>query len=104
MLAFFAEVARRASRSPALHAYDVWSEPAVMNWALPAYVPNAQYCYCPHSMARFREWLRAKVHEKGTIKLAPAIVKDVVGDQDLVGNLLAYLWGRHGALYGVTRG
>jgi beta-galactosidase len=60
VLRFFREVARRASASPAFHAYDLWSEPAVMNWALPAYVPNAQYCYCPHSMARFREWLRAK--------------------------------------------
>jgi beta-galactosidase len=60
VLRFFEEVARRASASPVLHAYDVWSEPAVMNWALPAYIPNAQYCYCPHSMARFRDWLRAK--------------------------------------------
>jgi beta-galactosidase len=60
VLRFFEEVARRASVSPAFHAYDLWSEPAVMNWALPAFVPNAQYCYCPHSMARFREWLRRK--------------------------------------------
>lgn len=57
---FFEEVARHASRSPAFVAYDVWSEPAVMNWALPAYLPNAQYCYCPHSMARFRAWIRQK--------------------------------------------
>ncbi len=57
---FFTQVARRASASPAFHAYDLWSEPAVMNWALPTYVPNAQFCYCPHSMARFREWLKTK--------------------------------------------
>lgn len=50
-----------------------------------------------------REWLRTNVHQKGTMKLAPALVKDVVGEQDLVENLLAYLWGRHGALYGVKR-
>ena len=60
VLGFFEQVARRASASPAFHAYDLWSEPAVMNWALPAYIPNAQYCYCPHSIARFREWLRVK--------------------------------------------
>jgi beta-galactosidase len=60
VLGFFKAVARRASASPAFYAYDVWSEPAVMNWAAPAYVPNAQFCYCPHSIARFREWLRAK--------------------------------------------
>jgi beta-galactosidase len=57
---FFREVARRASRSPAFCAYDAWSEPAVMNWALPTYLPNAQFCYCRHSMARFRRWLEAQ--------------------------------------------
>jgi beta-galactosidase len=60
VLGFFKEVARHASASPAFHAYDLWSEPAVMNWALPSYIPNGQYCYCPHSMARFREWLTRK--------------------------------------------
>ncbi len=58
--AFFEEVARHASKSPAFYAYDVWSEPAVMNWALPAYLPNAQFCYCPHSLARFRLWLQSR--------------------------------------------
>lgn len=57
---FFTEVARHASASPAFYAYDLWSEPAVMNWALPAYVPNAQFCYCPHTQARFRKWLQEK--------------------------------------------
>jgi len=60
VLRFFREVARRASASAALRAYDVWSEPAVMNWALPTYVPNAQFCYCPHSVARFRDWLKLR--------------------------------------------
>jgi beta-galactosidase len=60
VLRFFREVARRASASAALRAYDVWSEPAVMNWALPTYVPNAQFCYCPHSVARFRDYLKLK--------------------------------------------
>lgn len=60
VLRFFEEIARRASASPAFYAYDLWSEPAVMNWALPAYVPNAQFCYCPHTIARFREWLKAR--------------------------------------------
>ena len=57
---FFTQVARHATASPAFHAYDLWSEPAVMNWALPAYVPNAQFCYCPHTQARFRRWLTEK--------------------------------------------
>ena len=60
MHAFLAAVARRASASPAFHAYDLWSEPAVMNWAQPAYLPNAQYCYCDHTRARFRAWLQRR--------------------------------------------
>ncbi len=47
MRGFLAEVARRASASPAFHAYDLWSEPAVMNWAQPAWIPGAQYLLLP---------------------------------------------------------
>ncbi len=60
MLKYFGEVAKHASSSPAFHAYDLWSEPAVMNWALPQYMANPQFCYCPYTMARFREWLKEK--------------------------------------------
>jgi beta-galactosidase len=60
VLRFFEAIARHASKRPSFYAYDLWSEPAVMNWAQPSYVPNAQFCYCPHSIARFREWLRAR--------------------------------------------
>jgi beta-galactosidase len=92
VLRFFEEVARHASKSPSLHAYDVWSEPAVMNWALPAYLPNAQYCYCPHSQARFREWLRAK---HGTLDALNAAWYRTFSDWDQVepprfGTILTY--------------
>jgi beta-galactosidase len=70
MVRFFEEVARHASRSRAFYAYDVWSEPAVMNWASPAYLPNAQFCYCPHSIARFREWLQAKYGDLAALNAA----------------------------------
>ena len=76
VLRFFEEVARRASGSPAFHAYDLWSEPAVMNWALPAYLPNAQFCYCPHSMARFRDWLRGEARQPGSPE--PGLVSDLL--------------------------
>lgn len=62
---FFREVARHASKSAAFHGYDVWSEPAVMNWAQPTYLPNAQFCYCRHSIARFRKWLQ---DQHGTVE------------------------------------
>jgi beta-galactosidase len=60
MLAYFEAVARHASKSPAFFGYDVWSEPAVMNWASPDYIARAQFCYCPYTQARFREWLKSK--------------------------------------------
>jgi carboxypeptidase Taq len=48
-------------------------------------------------------WLREKIHRQGHLNDAPDIVRGVVGDRDHVEDLLAYLWARHGALYGVTR-
>jgi beta-galactosidase GanA len=70
MLAYFATVAQHASKSPAFYAYDVWSEPAVMNWALPDYIARAQFCYCPYTQARFREWLKAKYTSVAAINQA----------------------------------
>jgi hypothetical protein len=60
MLSYFQEAARHAIKSPAFYAWDLWSEPAVMNWALPAYMANPQFCYCPYTQARFRKWLQQK--------------------------------------------
>ncbi|HKR32547.1 MAG TPA: alpha-amylase family protein, partial [Terriglobales bacterium] len=60
VLAFFQEVARHASRSPAFYAWDLWSEPAALNWARIGYKAEPMFCYCPSSMARFREWLKTK--------------------------------------------
>lgn len=62
MLTYFQEVAKHADRSPAFYAWDLWSEPAVMNWAEPQYMANPEFCYCPYTQARFREWLKAKYH------------------------------------------
>lgn len=60
MLNYFREVAKHAVKSPVFFSYDLWSEPAVMNWADPNYMANPQFCYCPYTQARFREWLKAK--------------------------------------------
>lgn len=60
MLAFYAEVARHAEKSPAFYGYDLWSEPAALNWARIAYKSEPMFCYCPSSLERFREWLKDK--------------------------------------------
>jgi carboxypeptidase Taq len=48
-------------------------------------------------------FLRERVHAKGHLDEAPSIVRAAVGERDSVEDFLRYLWGRHGALYGVER-
>jgi len=59
-LAFYEAVARRAGASPAFLGFDLWSEPHVINWANPTYIPNPEFCFCRNTVARFREWLKKK--------------------------------------------
>ncbi len=63
--AFITATARVASEYPNFHGWDLWSEPHIVNWAYINYVPDVQFCFCPHTTARFRDWLRAKY---GTIE------------------------------------
>ena len=58
--AFYTALAERARRSPALVGWDLWSEPHVINWANPTWIPNPEFCFCPHTVRRFRGWLQAK--------------------------------------------
>lgn len=60
VLAFFQEVARHAETSPAFYSWDLWSEPAALNWARVAYKAEPLFCYCPSSIERFRTWLGQK--------------------------------------------
>lgn len=58
--AFYRALAQHAARSRALIGWDLWSEPHVINWANPTYIPNPEFCFCPHTKRRFREWLRKR--------------------------------------------
>ncbi len=49
-------------------------------------------------------FLRERIHSRGHLEEAPEIVRAAVGERDHVEDLLAYLWARHGALYGAERG
>jgi beta-galactosidase len=57
---FFAALADRARRSPAFLGWDLWSEPHVINWANPTWISNPEFCFCPHTLRRFRAWLQQK--------------------------------------------
>ena len=60
VLDFFQEVARHAAASPAFYGWDLWSEPAALNWARVGYKSEPMFCYCPGSLERFRRWLKSK--------------------------------------------
>lgn len=58
--AFYAALARRVRGNPAFLGWDLWSEPHVINWANPTWIPNPEFCFCPHTLRRFRGWLQNK--------------------------------------------
>lgn len=57
---FFTETARIASSFTNLYGWDLWSEPHIIQWGAPRWIPGAQYCYCPYTQNRFRKWLMDK--------------------------------------------
>ena len=58
--AFYAALAKHVRDSKVLVGWDLWSEPHVINWATPTYISNPEFCFCPHTLARFRRWLEKK--------------------------------------------
>lgn len=63
VLGFFRAAARAVRDKPALYGWDLWSEPHIINWAEVYYVgdlQSVQFCYCPSTQARFRDWLEKK--------------------------------------------
>lgn len=60
VLAFYTALAQRARKSPSFLGWDLWSEPHVINWATATYLTNPEFCFCPHTVRRFRGWLEKK--------------------------------------------
>jgi len=63
ILSFFSAAAEILKEKPAFYGWDLWSEPHIINWAEIYYLGNAEYlqfCYCPNTMERFRDWLKRK--------------------------------------------
>jgi beta-galactosidase len=67
---FLEALSQDANKSPALYGWDVWSEPHVINWAEFPSLENPEFCFCPHSQARFREWLKAKYRSLDALNAA----------------------------------
>jgi beta-galactosidase len=68
--AFYRAVAGRAVKHSSFYAYDLWSEPHIINWAVINYIPDAQFCFCRHTMAKFRIWLERKYGSLGNLNAA----------------------------------
>lgn len=60
MLGFFTALAERMKNRLAFMGWDLWSEPHVINWASATYLRSPEFCFCPYSVARYREWLKRK--------------------------------------------
>jgi beta-galactosidase len=59
-LAFFTRLAERAAKSSVFAGWDLWSEPHVINWATATFLTNPEFCFCPHTTARYQRWLKDK--------------------------------------------
>jgi beta-galactosidase len=58
MTAFIGAVSTAAARHPSFYAVDVWSEPHIVNWVW--FNTPVEFCYCPNTQKRFRNWLKAR--------------------------------------------
>ena len=55
---FIQAVSRTARTHRSFYGFDVWSEPHIVNWVW--FNENVEFCFCRHTLARFRAWLREK--------------------------------------------
>lgn len=63
MLRFYEEIGKAAARhSDLIYGFDIWSEPHIVNWIVfwDMASTNVEFCYCNHTMSRFREYLKTK--------------------------------------------
>lgn len=60
MIKFYEEAAKIVVQYPNFYCWDVWSEPHIIQWGRPGWIPDDSYCFCPSSQERFRLWLKKK--------------------------------------------
>jgi beta-galactosidase len=59
--AFLGVLAAHVTGKPNFYAWDLWSEPHIVQWGYFDFLPQpAIFCYCPHTVQRFRDWLKGK--------------------------------------------
>ena len=58
MAQFITAAGRNAQKHRSFYAFDLWSEPHIVNWVW--FNQPVEFCYCPYTQARFRDWLKHK--------------------------------------------
>jgi beta-galactosidase GanA len=58
LAAFIGAVTARAAQHQSFYAVDLWSEPHIVNWVW--FNTPVEFCYCPYTQRRFREWLKGR--------------------------------------------
>jgi len=56
------KIAETVKDHPAFYAWDVWSEPHLVQWTWLDWLPRGAgwFCYCCHTQDRFRRWLKGR--------------------------------------------
>lgn len=60
VLGFYSALAERMKGRPAFLGWDLWSEPLIINWGYAYYLPSPEFCFCPYTVSRFRDWLKTR--------------------------------------------
>jgi beta-galactosidase len=60
VLSFYAALAREAQKHRSFYGWDLWSEPHIINWASMRFLTAPEFCYCPNTSRRFRNWMQKK--------------------------------------------
>ncbi len=60
ILGFYDALAKKMKTKPAFFGWDLWSEPLIISWGYAYYLSSPEFCFCPYTQARFRDWLKKK--------------------------------------------
>lgn len=60
---FLKRLSKVVSSHESFYAWDIWSEPHIVQWSWIDYIKDPWFCYCKHSEVRFIEWLKSKYED-----------------------------------------
>lgn len=68
---FMETLAAHVASRPNFFAWDLWSEPHIVQWGYFDFLAQpAIFCYCHHTVQRFRDWLRLKYGDVSALNKA----------------------------------